>query len=118
MNWLYIGRAGHDMNYALRVFFHAVRRALENRVIDSDRLQISLMGTDYAPSGPESRWSDLAAREAGIEHLVSERPRRLAYVETLKRLTAADALFMPGSDDPGYTASKVYPYILAQRPLW
>ena len=28
-----------------------------------------------------------------------------------------DALFMPGSDDPAYTASKIYPYLLTRKPL-
>ena len=32
-------------------------------------------------------------------------------------MSHADAIFVPGSDDPGYTASKIYPYILARRPL-
>ncbi|WP_299288396.1 hypothetical protein [uncultured Mucilaginibacter sp.] len=32
-------------------------------------------------------------------------------------MLAADALFVPGSDDPQYTASKIYPYLLAQKPL-
>ena len=26
-------------------------------------------------------------------------------------------MFIPGSDDPAYTASKLYPYILAKKPL-
>jgi hypothetical protein len=41
----------------------------------------------------------------------------LGYGETLQCLLDADALIIPGSDDSGYTASKLYPYILARRPL-
>jgi hypothetical protein len=29
----------------------------------------------------------------------------------------AHALVAVGSDDPGYTASKIYPYLLARKPL-
>ena len=32
-------------------------------------------------------------------------------------LLDADAIVVPGSDDPGYTASKLYPTVLARRPL-
>jgi hypothetical protein len=32
-------------------------------------------------------------------------------------LSDAQALFVAGSNDPGYTASKLYPYILARKPL-
>jgi hypothetical protein len=35
----------------------------------------------------------------------------------LRLLKAADFLLLPGSDNPDYTASKTYPYILARRPL-
>jgi hypothetical protein len=32
-------------------------------------------------------------------------------------LQKADALFIPGSDDPKYTASKIYPYLLTEKPI-
>ncbi|MBK8725014.1 MAG: hypothetical protein IPL96_02875 [Holophagaceae bacterium] len=37
--------------------------------------------------------------------------------EALLHLKQADALLVPGSDDPAYTASKIYPYLLARRPM-
>ena len=49
--------------------------------------------------------------------MVSEVTDRIPYFEALQCLRDADALFVPGSDDPGYTASKIYPYILAKKPL-
>ncbi|NMA13950.1 MAG: hypothetical protein GX930_01770 [Clostridia bacterium] len=30
----------------------------------------------------------------------------------------ADALLLPGSIEAGYTASKIYPYILSQKPVF
>jgi hypothetical protein len=35
----------------------------------------------------------------------------------LATIQHADALFIPGSDDPGYSASKIYPYLLTRKPL-
>jgi actin-related protein len=32
-------------------------------------------------------------------------------------LQQAHAIFIPGSDDPKYTASKLYPYLLTQKSL-
>ena len=32
-------------------------------------------------------------------------------------LKQADALFVPGSDNPQYSASKIYPYLLSYKPL-
>jgi hypothetical protein len=57
------------------------------------------------------------AREAGIEDQVDERPGRIPYLESLQVMLDSDALFLIGSDEPHYTASKVFPYILAKRPL-
>jgi len=39
------------------------------------------------------------------------------YFDGLRRLRAADFLVLLGSDDPQYSPSKVYPYLLAKRPL-
>jgi hypothetical protein len=46
-----------------------------------------------------------------------EDPERIGYLETLRKLKEASRLVLFGSDDPGYTASKLYNYILAKRPL-
>jgi hypothetical protein len=115
--WLYIGRAGCDMQFSLRAFFCSVKKALAAGLVQSNSLRIQLFGTDYAAAGAGKNWSQQAADEFGLATLVKETPDRIPYFETLQRLTRADALFVPGSDDPGYTASKIYPYILAKRPL-
>jgi hypothetical protein len=41
----------------------------------------------------------------------------MPYFSTLRCLADANALFIPGSDDRAYTASKLYPYVLAKKPL-
>lgn len=115
--WVYIGCLGSPMQFALRAFFCSVRKAIDSQCIDSKSLRIRLFGTDYAPVGSATKWSRNPSREFGLDSIVSESPARLPYFETLQRLRKADALFVPGSDDSGYTASKIYPYILAQRPL-
>ena len=42
----------------------------------------------------------------------------MPYFEGLGILKKADLLFIPGSDDPSYTASKLYPYILTKKPIF
>jgi hypothetical protein len=75
------------------------------------------LGTSYA--SPDESASSIAAlaREEGIAEHVSEQSERLPYFETLRLLQQADLLLVPGSDDPGYTASKILPYVLTRRPL-
>ena len=49
--------------------------------------------------------------------MVTERPARVPYFEGLRLLRDAHFLVVLGSDDPEYSPSKVYPYILARRPI-
>ena len=88
---------------------------LERATLSSFRIR--LFGTDYAAAGNGQQWSRQAADEFGLHSLVEAQPERIPYFEALHRLSHADSIFVPGSDDPGYTASKIYPYILANRPL-
>lgn len=116
LHWVYAGRGGPDMAPALSAFFGALRLALAQQP-ELAALRLHFLGTDYA-AGKRARLTvKPLADAAGVGALVDERPHRLGYGETLQCLLDADALIVPGSDDPGYTASKLYPYILARRPL-
>jgi hypothetical protein len=57
------------------------------------------------------------AQKYGVVSNVVEITDRISYYHTLLTLQQADALFIPGSDDPKYTASKIYPYLLTRKPL-
>jgi hypothetical protein len=58
-----------------------------------------------------------AARDAGIDSLVEEHPARVPYLDAIQILLDSHALLVLGSDSAHYTASKVFPYILAHKPL-
>lgn len=116
-NWVYIGRGGADMAFAARSIFRALQRLRDRTPARVANLRLHFLGTDYAPPGKGQRWFDSIAAEYGLSDIVSERPERIPYLDTLRRLRTADALLVLGSDDPGYTASKIYPYALARRPL-
>ncbi|MBC8010669.1 MAG: hypothetical protein H7067_11305, partial [Burkholderiales bacterium] len=75
------------------------------------------IGTDYAPP-PLARPSVLpVAAEEGVSDLVAEHPARVPYYDALHYLARADAILLVGSDDPTYSASKLFPCLLARRPL-
>lgn len=116
-HWVYVGRAGDDMALALEGFFRALaeaRAAHPERLRD---LRLHFVGTSYAGDGRAAPTVAPIAVRHGLGDLVEEHPRRIPYFSGLRCLLDADALIVPGSDDPGYTASKIYPYILAGRPL-
>lgn len=116
-HWVYIGRGGDDMAFAVRAFFTALKRYADENSNLPERLHIHFIGTDYAPEGRARKTITPLAIECGVDKLVTEQTGRLPYFTTLRCLSEAHALIIPGSDDPGYTASKLFPYILAKKSL-
>jgi hypothetical protein len=116
VHWTYLGRGGVDMALALRGLFLALRRLRANdpRV---GRLRLHFVGTSYAGRGRGQPTVAPLAHEAGVGDLVLEQTDRIPYLEGLSLLRSSDAVLLIGSDDPGYSASKVYPCILSGRPL-
>src|SRR5260221_72781 len=105
------------MGFALRAFFKALAAMVHKQPGLRQSLRLHFVGTDYAPAERAQKSVEPLAAEFGVADLVSEQPQRIPYFQALQCLLDADALIVPGSDDPGYTASKLYPYILARKPL-
>jgi hypothetical protein len=79
--------------------------------------RLELSGTSYA-SGSHVELTMAPILQQSLPAVtVTEDPDRIGYLETLRKLKQASRLVLFGSDDPGYTASKLYNYILAKRPL-
>jgi hypothetical protein len=117
VNWVYVGRGGPAMRHATAAFFAATRKALEAGMFRDNELRLHFIGTDYAlGSSARSTFAPLA-REFGLERIVTESTDRVPHFTALQCLLDADALIVPGSDDPGYTASKIHSYALARRPM-
>ena len=115
LHWVSIGRGGTDLHQALDGLFHALATHAPADLLK--RLRLHFLGTSYAPAGQGvATIAPLAARY-GLEAIVDEHTDRLPLSLTLASLKAADALLVIGSNDPGYTASKIAPYLLAARPL-
>lgn len=53
----------------------------------------------------------------GVDDLVSEHPARVPYLDALRVLNDADVIFALGSTEAHYSPSKLYPCLLARRPL-
>jgi hypothetical protein len=114
---VYAGRGGHDMATAARGFFGALRRGREEKPALFGRVRMHFVGTSYAPAGEGEKTIEPIAEEYGVEDAVTERTDRIPYFRSLRLLRDADHLVIPGSDDPDYTASKLYPYVLSRRPV-
>jgi len=114
---VYAGRAGPPMVPALRIIFRALSMGLRKAPEQFRSLRLHFVGTSYATDGQARKIVESVAEEFGVEKYVHEDPERVSYIEALQLLNDADFLVVPGSDDPQYTASKLYPYILSTRPI-
>ncbi|WP_172829267.1 glycosyltransferase family protein [Mucilaginibacter mallensis] len=116
-NLVYIGRGGYDMQRAIDFLFKAFKAGMKTDANNFQSIKMYFIGTSYAPAGGGKQTIMPLAKQYGIENNVIEITDRISYYHTLATLNQADALFIPGSDDPKYTASKIYPYLLAKKPL-
>jgi Glycosyl transferase 4-like domain len=113
----YVGRGGPDMVAALRALFEAIRLGRQSAPELYKRMRMHFVGTTYAPKA-EGLYQVLPlARECGVDDIVEERPARVQHLDAIQILLDSDALVVLGSEAPHYTASKIFPYILAAKPL-
>ncbi len=115
-NIVYIGRAGHDMVKANTLFLKAIEKGIRN----DDKfktIRIFYIGTSYDRNGLGAKTVEPIANQLNLSNNFKEFTNRIPYFEGLRILSEADLLFVPGSDNIGYTASKIYPYVWLNKPL-
>jgi hypothetical protein len=117
VNIVYVGRGGADMHKSVAMVFEALKKGLANEPEQFNKLKFWFIGTSYAPAGLGIPTIFPLAKQYGVEGRIMEITDRISYYQSLTTLQYADALFIPGSDDPQYTASKIYPYMLMEKPL-
>ena len=117
INIVYVGRGGHDMALAARGLFRAFTRGLRETPELFGKVQIDFVGTSYAKAGEGEKTFAPLATSYGVADHVNEQPARIGYFQALNLMREADMLVVVGSEDPSYTASKIYPCILSRTPL-
>jgi hypothetical protein len=81
------------------------------------QLRLNFVGTSNQPSGEGAHRVMPIATAEGVGDLVREHPARVPFLEALSLLANSHGLLMIGSDEPHYTASKIYPNLMAKRPF-
>jgi hypothetical protein len=116
INLSYVGTFLPRAEPLVRQVFAAVA-GLRTRNPDlSRRLKLNFVGTSNNPDGARDFRVLPLANDAGIEDLVHEVPQRVPFLEALQLLAKSDGLLLIGSDEPHYTASKIYPALMSGRP--
>ncbi len=109
----YIGAITPAFIPIIRIFFNSLITSKN----DIAKYHFYFIGTSYS-SMKSSRLVEDLSKELGISEYVTERSERIPYFEALKFMQAVDILFIPGSIDKDYNASKVYNAIVSRTPIF
>ena len=114
---VYAGVAAPSMQPAIRKLCRALQLLKKQDPLLYSKIAFYFIGTSYAPKQIAKKTITPIAEAYGVAENVFEQTDRIGFYATIKLITSADALLILGTDDPGYTASKLYPYISARKPL-
>ncbi len=117
VNLVYIGRGGFDMQQSVSLLLKMFKRVIDQNVDGFEKVHFHFIGTSYAPNGSGTQTLIPIAKKLGLSKYVSEYTDRIGFYQSINHLQHADGLIVLGSNDPAYTASKLYPYILARQNL-
>jgi hypothetical protein len=116
-NLSYVGTVLPRAGALVRALFRAFARLRASEPTLASRVRLNFIGTSNQPKeGQRYRVQPLAQAE-GVADAVFEIPGRLPYMHALGVLARSDGLLLIGSDEPHYTASKIYPALMSGRPF-
>src|SRR2546423_299730 len=109
---VYLGTVPEKKVPALRAVLGALGRASFGA-----KVRFHFIGTSGRVDGDDSMGFGRITAGCNATQFVRLDPRRIPYLDALRTMQTADALLMLGSTEPHYTASKLFPYWLADRPI-
>ena len=117
LHGLYVGVVAASMHSTIQLILEALAAGVAQEPELFANVRLHFIGTSYAPAHLAEKRVLQMAEKAGVSSLVTEMVERVPYLHALRLMKEAAFLLLPGSDDPQYTASKVYPSILARKPI-
>lgn len=83
----------------------------------AEQLRFNFVGTSNQTDNTTLFQFRPLAEACGVADLIQEIPQRVPFLNALDILANSSALLLLGSDEPHYTASKIYPALLSGRPF-
>lgn len=101
----------------MRTLFRAFARLRSAEPALAARIRLNFVGTSNQPDDASTYSMRLIAEAEGVADSVREIPQRLPYLRALGWLARSRGLLLIGSDEPHYTASKIYPALMSGTPF-
>jgi glycosyl transferase family 4 len=112
----YVGTFMPRSGPLMQALFRAFARLRLSEPELAARIRLNFVGTSNQPNGDKTYRVRPLAEAEGVTDAVREIPQRLPYLQALEVITKSNGLLLIGSDEPHYTASKIYPALMSGRP--
>lgn len=116
INMIYAGAVPSNMIFAIECIFKALKTGLEDSN-EFDNINFHFIGTNYATGDRVKSTIRNLIQDYGLEKTVFEHEERIPYFHVLKLIESSKLAILPGTLDGDYTASKLFPYIMAEIPI-
>jgi hypothetical protein len=116
INLSFIGTFMPRTGEPLRALFRAFRQLQQQAPDIAANIRMNFIGTSNQPYETEMFWVKPIAEQEDVAASVYELPQRLPYLDALTLLKRSDGILLIGSDEPHYTASKIYPALMSGTP--
>lgn len=116
LNLSYVGTFLPRAEPVVRALFKGVAQLNEKAPTLTENLKLNFIGTSNQPDGTKKTVMPIAEQE-GVSRVVAEIPNRIPFIDALRTLATSDGLLLIGSDEPHYTASKIYPGLMSGTPF-
>jgi hypothetical protein len=113
----YVGSIWPAARNSLRTLLRAFARLRNEAPHLAHRIRLNFVGTNVSSNNEQAFLVYPLAETEGVADSVQEVPQRLPYLGALDVLTRSTGVLMLGSDEPHYTASKIYPALMSGRPF-
>jgi len=113
----YVGTAMPRSEPLLLPLFRGLSHLRSRSPALASQIEFRFVGTSNQPNDSTTFRVRPLAEIAGVDDLVTEEPARVPYLDALKILATTDVVLLVGSDEPHYTASKIYPGLMSGRPF-
>jgi hypothetical protein len=110
---VFLGSIGDGMLESVSALFAALARV---RALGKS-VRVSLIGVSGQPRGKDTLGLASLAARMGVTESVNILPNRIGYLDALRTMQDADMLLLLGTQYAHYTASKIFPYWLAEKPI-
>jgi glycosyltransferase involved in cell wall biosynthesis len=117
INLSFVGTFMPRSGELIRTLFRSFRRLRREHPSLTARMRLNFIGTSNQPNDFSTYRVRPIADTEGVADAVREIPQRLPYLRALNVLARSDGLLLIGSDEPHYTASKIYPGLMSGRPF-